>query len=215
MVLEQWEQVAMECEPVDLVASILAAIDQQDSDTVVGLVCGAIKFVTSSRVKSDSILTLSLLYLARIRPHIFCNETIRSALESILKRDSAHSFKGRNNPTVHILAANLLARGYHDKKQWPESFLRIYIDDAVNERVWVDNEDCSSFVDNILTGFGTKVPPKWMLQPELNTLNPAARELDENDSDASSDVFKSSDSTSSDGGLPQRFAHTCQLKLRK
>lgn len=169
-ILDYWEQVAMDCETVDLVCAVLAAIDQQDSDKVVGLVCGAIKALISPRSKPESMLSLSLLYLAKIRPHLFCNETISSALVSILKRDTSHTFKGRNNPTTHILAANLLARGYHNKTQWPEVFIRIYIDDAINERVWVDYDDCASLVENICTGFGTRVPPKSMLQPELSAL---------------------------------------------
>lgn len=170
IVMDYWEQIAMDCETVDLVCAVLAAIDQQDSDKVVGLVCGAIKALISPRSKPESMLSLSLLYLAKIRPHLFCNETISSALVSILKRDTSHAFKGRNNPTTHILAANLLARGYHNKTQWPEVFVRIYIDDAINERVWVDYDDCAALVENICTAFGTRVPPKSMLQPELSVL---------------------------------------------
>lgn len=174
---EYWEQVALDCETVDLVTSVLQAIDQQDSDKVVALVCGAIKALMQPRSKPESMLSLSLLYLAKIRPHLFCNETITSALVSIFKRDINHAFKGRSNPTVHVLAANLLARGYHNKPQWPESFIRIYIEDAINDRVWVDYEDCQALVENICTGFGTKMPPKSMLQPELNSIPTTSREL--------------------------------------
>lgn len=177
-VMEYWEQIAMDCETVDLVCAVLAAIDQQDSDKVVGLVCGAIKALISPRSKPESMLSLSLLYLAKIRPHLFCNETISSALVSILRRDTSHAFKGRNNPTTHILAANLLARGYHNKTQWPEVFVRIYIDDAINERVWVDYDDCAALVENICTAFGTRVPPKSMLQPELSVLGLAGGSRD-------------------------------------
>lgn len=201
-VVDYWEQVATECEITDIVSSVLAAIEQQDSELVVALICGAIKQLINPRSKPDLMLSLSLLYLAKIRPHLFCNETITSALVSILRRDTQHAFKGRNNPTVHVLAANLLGRGHHDKQQWPEIFLKLYIEDAVNERVWVDYEDCSAFVENICTAFGTKTPPKSMLQPELTPLNPAAREcLDEESGEGSTsyggsgtgDLFKSDD----------------------
>ncbi|XP_055374259.1 integrator complex subunit 1 [Condylostylus longicornis] len=164
--LEPWEQAAVECEPQDLVNSVLTAIDQQDSDTIVGLVCGAIKLIASNRNKTDNILSLSLLYLAKLRPTLFCNYVVTSALISILKRDIHNTFKGRSNPTAHILAANLLARGYHDKKTWPEVFVKTYIDDAANERLWVDICDCAPFVENICTAFKTKIPPKSLLQPE-------------------------------------------------
>lgn len=184
---EYWEQIATECEPIDLITSVLSAIEQQDSDSVVALVCGGIKLLFSPRSKPDSVLSLAFLYLAKIRPNLFCNETITSALVSVLKRDTQHAFKGRNNPTVHVLAANLIARGYNDKKQWPETFVKLYIDDAVNERVWIDNDDCSAFVENICTAFGTKVPTKSMLQPELASLG-SSRDLlglDEESGDSS------------------------------
>lgn len=186
-VLEYWEQMALDCESVDLVSSVLGAIDQQDSDSVVGYICGAMKLLISPKAKSESVLSLSLLYLAKIRPHLFCNETITSALIAVLKRDTQNSFKGRNNPTVHILACNLLARGYSDKKQWPESLIRTYIDDAINDRVWVDYEECAPFTDNCVAALGTKIPPKWMLQPELSALNPSARENPALDDEHSTD----------------------------
>lgn len=166
---EYWEQIAQECDSVDLVQSVLAAIDRQDSDQVVALLCGAIKSLTQ-RPKLENTQSLPLLYLAKLRPSMFCNEIVTSALLSILRRDVTPSFKTRNNPSTHILAANLLARGYHNKSQWPESFVRHYIEDAINERVWVDYEECSVLVDNICTAFGTKTPPKSMLQPDMNTV---------------------------------------------
>lgn len=46
----------------------------------------------------------------------------------------------------------------------------MYIEDALGERIWVDNEECKGFVDNILTGFNTRIPPKSVLQPELSVM---------------------------------------------
>lgn len=149
---ENWEDVInTECENVDLISSVLQATEQQDSDKIVSLVCSAIKSLSSSRTKNDSVLVSSLLYLAKIRPLIFANDNISAATISILKTDSQHSVRHtmKNNTTVFIMAANLLARGNFDKEKWPESFLKIYIDDAVNERLWVDSEECSFFTDQI------------------------------------------------------------------
>jgi integrator complex subunit 1 len=149
---DNWEDaINTECESVDLISSVLQATDQQDSDKIVSLVCSAMKSLSSTKAKNDSILITSLLYLAKIRPHIFANENISAAILSLLKTDSQHSVRHtmKNNTTVFVMAANLLARGNYDKKEWPESFLKIYIDDAVNERLWVDSEECSSFIDHI------------------------------------------------------------------
>ena len=47
----------------------------------------------------------------------------------------------------------------------------MYIDDLLGERVWVDREDCKSFVDNIHTAFPTRSSPKHLvagLEPSLS-----------------------------------------------
>ena len=50
--------------------------------------------------------------------------------------------------------------------------MQLYIEDALGDRVWVDNEECKGFVENILTAFNTRIPPKSVLQFELNLLTP-------------------------------------------
>lgn len=153
VITESWEDAinAAECENFDLISSVLQATDQQDSDKIVSLVCSAIKSLSSIKQKNDSVLITSLLYLAKIRPHIFGNDKISAAISSLLKTDNQHSVRHtlKNNTPIFAMATNLLARGHFDKKKWPESFIKIYIDDAVNERLWVDSEECSFFNDHI------------------------------------------------------------------
>ena len=67
-------------------------------------------------------------------------------------------FKAKGNPTTPVLAVNLLMAAFRDNKDWPDSFLRGYIDDALTDRLWVDLEECKPFVNNVLTAFGTKLP---------------------------------------------------------
>lgn len=149
-----WEDAigTSQCEnSVDLISAVLQATDQQDSDKIVSLVCSAIKSLSSPKLKNDPVLVMSLLYLGKIRPAIFANDNITAALISLLKVDPQHSVRhtSKNNTTVFVMAANLIARGHSDKKKWPESFVKVYIDDAVNERLWVDSEECSFFTDHI------------------------------------------------------------------
>jgi integrator complex subunit 1 len=149
---DTWEDaINTECESADLIASVIQASDQQNSDKIVSLICSAIKSLSPPKAKNDSVLITSLLYLAKIRPHIFENEMISAAIISLLKTDGQQHVRHlmKNNSTVFVMAANLLARGHFDKKKWPESFLKVYIDDAVNERLWVDSEECSFFTDHI------------------------------------------------------------------
>ena len=36
--------------------------------------------------------------------------------------------------------------------------VKVYIEDAIGERVWVDHPDCKGFIENICTAFDTKMP---------------------------------------------------------
>ncbi|XP_055692691.1 integrator complex subunit 1 isoform X2 [Lutzomyia longipalpis] len=183
--LDVWEQSIVECEPVELVASVFAAIDLQDSDTLIGLLCGAIKLMATTRHQPDNILLLSLLYLSKLRPNLFANDIVTSALVGVLKQHQMQqqqlqsqgpSFleRSRTNTIVQVMVTNLLMRGYHDKAQWPDSFIHLFMEDAINERIWVDNDDCQCFVENICAQFGTKVPPKNILTSEITTLAAAS-----------------------------------------
>ena len=45
------------------------------------------------------------------------------------------------------------------ERQWPDTLVKVYIEDAIGERIWVDHPDCKGFVENICTAFDTKLPP--------------------------------------------------------
>lgn len=164
---EAWEGLVMDCDPADLVPLVMEANDNDESDKVIGLICGAIRTLRSHRSNPDNLVYLGLVYLGKLRPSIFSNDCILHALSSLLKRDQAHNFKVKANPLVAVLAANLLMRGFADKKNWPENLVKLYIEDALSERVWVDCDECKCFVENIMTAFNTRVPPKHLLQPEV------------------------------------------------
>jgi integrator complex subunit 1 len=38
-------------------------------------------------------------------------------------------------------------------------FIKAYLDDSLNERSWVDNEQCRDFVQYIVAAFNTKIIP--------------------------------------------------------
>ena len=117
------------------------------------------KQLRSSRAKPDTVTWLSLLHLAKRIPDLFCSDYVRDALCSLLKRDMRESFKSKGNCLVSVLAANVLYTAFQDVKHWPEQFLKVYIDDAMGERLWVDHPECRQFVENILTAFNTILPP--------------------------------------------------------
>ena len=55
----------------------------------------------------------------------------------------------------------------------------MYIEDSLAERVWVDREDCQSFVHNIQTAFNTKMPSDTLLvdQHRSDTPGPGERKI--------------------------------------
>ena len=124
---EAWEVVALDCDPPDLVPMVLEANDNDECDKVIGIICGAIRILKNQRWKPDTLLYMGLMYLAKIRPSIFSNDCILHALSSLLKRDQSLNFKSKGNPLVPVLAANLLMRGFHDKKNWPEGFVKVHL----------------------------------------------------------------------------------------
>ena len=57
-----------------------------------------------------------------------------------------------------MLSANVLMSALRHERQWPEILVKVYIEDAIGERIWVDHPDCKGFVENICTAFDTKMP---------------------------------------------------------
>lgn len=149
------------------------AESNEDEERIEAILCGSVKqlktFSLSQRNKVEPILALALVYLAKWRSHYFNTELIVEALLVLLKRDvtaSVGPFKGRTTASTASLACNLLLAGLEDSTEWPESFLKVFVEDSVGERIWVDREECQGFVENILTAFNTKVPSRNILQQE-------------------------------------------------
>lgn len=49
---------------------------------------------------------------------------------------------------------------YDGEDNWPEVFVRAYLDDSIAERNWVDSAACRPFIDNVRTAFATKPIPQ-------------------------------------------------------
>ncbi|KAK3862242.1 hypothetical protein Pcinc_031873 [Petrolisthes cinctipes] len=166
---EEWESVAVEVDPNDLIPVMDTAEEYGDSAMYL---CGAVKTLRSQRTKPDNLLCFSLMYLAKVKPHLFNHSELAvEAFCSLLKRDHSMTYKTKGNSAASILAANILLAAFQEEKSWPDIFVRVYIEDSLGERIWVDHEDCKGFVDNIATAFRTKLPPKNLLYPDLGMGN--------------------------------------------
>ncbi|KAG7167447.1 Integrator complex subunit 1-like [Homarus americanus] len=163
---EEWETGATEVDPNDLIPFIEAGEEYGDSTEM--YLCGAVKSLRSQRTKPDNLLCFSLMYLVKVKPHLFSrSKMVVEAFCSLLKRDHSMTYKSKGNAAVSVLAANILLAAFQEEKSWPQIFVRVYMEDSLGERVWVDHEDCKGFVDNIATAFRTKLPPKSLLYPDL------------------------------------------------
>ncbi|KAF4115851.1 integrator complex subunit 1 [Onychostoma macrolepis] len=155
--------VPIEVSPAVLLDEIEASEAEGNDDRIEGVLCGAVKQLKMNRAKPDMTLYLSLMFLAKIKPNVFATEGVIEALCSLLRRDASINFKAKGNNLVSVLACNLLMAAYEEDENWPEIFVKVYIEDSLGERIWVDSSHCKTFVDNIQTAFTTKMPPKSML----------------------------------------------------
>ncbi|XP_076057704.1 integrator complex subunit 1 [Oratosquilla oratoria] len=171
LLTDEWETAAADIDPNDLIPFVEAAEESRDFDRIEALLCGAVKTLRSQRTKPDNLLCCSLMYLVKTKPQIFRADLVVEAFCSLLKRDHSMTFKSKGNATVSILATNILLAAYQEEKTWPILFLRIYIEDSVGERMWVDQEDCKGFVDNIVAAFRTKLPHKSLPFSDLGIGN--------------------------------------------
>ncbi|XP_054737283.1 integrator complex subunit 1 isoform X1 [Anastrepha obliqua] len=160
-----WDQFAIDCETTDLI-TVIKEISEQFDDNVLRVICGSVKHLMEpyTRMKFDYVLYLGLLYLAKLRPNIFSEEILSSALVYILRRDVNVKLKQSSNS--HAIASNLLTKAYYDRTNWPEHFMRIYIEDAINERTWSDNDFCMPYIKNVCFVFKTNIPPPNALHIE-------------------------------------------------
>ncbi|XP_078609542.1 integrator complex subunit 1-like isoform X2 [Branchiostoma floridae x Branchiostoma japonicum] len=110
--------------------------------------------------KPDQGVFLSLMFLAKTKPLIFLSEGVTESFCSLLKRDVSFNFKSKGNPLVVVLTCNILMSAYQEEDNWPDNFVKVFVEDSLGERVWVDNPECKEFVANIQTAFNTKLPPK-------------------------------------------------------
>lgn len=68
---------------------------------------------------------------------------------SLLRREGALWY--RRNNLVPVLTCNLLYAGFKSHTSWPVEFIKVYLEDALGDRVWVDDELAQPFITELLT----------------------------------------------------------------
>ncbi|XP_033752257.1 integrator complex subunit 1-like [Pecten maximus] len=190
----QLDEVAVDIDPLTLMEEVLDAEDMCNDEKLEGLFLGAIKNLRANRSKPDTVVYLTMMSLAKTHSSLFNSELIIQAFCSLLKRELSLNFKAKGNVLVSVFACNALMAAFSEEENWPDDFVKVFVEDSLGERIWVDRSDCKSFVDNIITAFNTKLPSKSlsvsvdMSGSQSGSASPVVSFLDEDD------VTKSSDS---------------------
>ncbi|XP_050427828.1 integrator complex subunit 1 isoform X2 [Adelges cooleyi] len=153
-----WEQMSIEVDSIDLFESLNYAFQNQENLKAIGLLFGAFKSMHTQRLKPD--LFWSLLITARTYPTLFHNEEVINSLCSIISCHSVVSTKQRQyNIVAAVTSINLLMTTHDKVNHWPDAFVKLFIDDSMGERLWVENEECKLFIENIKISLNTRTSP--------------------------------------------------------
>lgn len=182
----EWEDNAIEVDSESLLKKVIEAESSNDETRIEKYLCGAIKKLRNNRSKQDSILSLCLMYIAKTRPQHFLSENIIDALCSILKNSTpSASLKLKTPDLAPLLVANILCATHQNEQCWHLAFVEAYIEDSLGARAWVDNDACKAFVNNIMTAFNTRMPPKSLLSQDILAVTGLGASKGANDSPAS------------------------------
>nr|XP_039270920.1 integrator complex subunit 1-like [Styela clava] len=137
----------------DLLKKVTEAKDQE---TVDGLVCGAIRVLRANRLRPDQVIVYTLMVLAKKQPSIFTSEMVVECLVGLLKKDVGLEYiKSKGNSISAVLACNLLFTGFEQNYSWPSLLVKVFIEDSLSDRIWVDHPKCKKFVSSVSTAFDT------------------------------------------------------------
>eukprot|EP01134_Creolimax_fragrantissima_P005142 CFRG5142T1 len=153
-----------------LIEDVEDALIQHNENEVISKIVESIRFcIRTMNSKRTQASILALLWLCKTYPHLFRNRMIVDELVDVLSpspttMSASPRFNGgtgsgsatKTDVTSRVLACNLLLYAHHSvATDWPQSFARAYIDDAISDRLWVDHELNRIFVDNLIVQFAT------------------------------------------------------------
>ena len=132
------------------VATVMEHFRQNNQVMCVQVLQNALTTLGTTAIDPERNLFLGTIFLAKVLPNLFLDPTIENILISF--------FGCKKNPMLPVLSCNVLAHVYSTFSEWPQSFVKIYLSDALSDRVWVDHEKAQLFVCNVVTAFGN--PPE-------------------------------------------------------
>ena len=135
--------------PSLLLHKIESAEEKLKTTRVPKILCSVAKELSEHRHSDpDPAYASGLAYLARAKAAYFQEKEVTAAFASLLRP------KGRpTSANLLHLVANILATAFAEAAEWPLLFVKLYLEDSLGERAWVEREEAGSFVRGILTSF--------------------------------------------------------------
>ncbi len=89
------------------------------------LIVGSLRLLKLSRLKPDPVLNSSFTTLSKESPEVLFSPHVIDGLVAVLKRETSVIFKAKSNPSVYVVAAQLLQVALRDSSDWPESVAKV------------------------------------------------------------------------------------------
>ena len=121
------------------------------------IICQALRQLKSDKTGSEKAWFMSLVTLAKTKSDLFTSDKITEVLTGYLERDPV-LHKSRNASLLPVLSWSLLMTAYKKYENWPELFVKLYVCDAISDRVWCENPMCKPTCTDIARVFGTLKP---------------------------------------------------------
>ena len=140
-----WDSNVLECDADDLMSNVNTFLKTNDTRKAVGFVAGALKKISSSiRFKSEHTgLVHNLIKLVKSNSFIFTNEQIIHMMCSIIRNENLPKPKtsiltsttslNSNSVQLILFSVNILLKAHQKLDEWPDSFIRLYVDDALGQ----------------------------------------------------------------------------------
>uniref|UniRef100_A0A914W7M4 Uncharacterized protein n=1 Tax=Plectus sambesii TaxID=2011161 RepID=A0A914W7M4_9BILA len=167
---ELWRDLAVnvsEFNPKDLVGKVGAAEERLKTTKIPKYLCAAFKHLLDRRAsgRAEPMLILGLSYLSKKNGAHFQHSAVAEGLCALIRSHTSVVGQPRPNKATDLtqFGISLFQSSFEDSTDWPLTVVKVYIDDSLGDRSWVDRSECSKFVANILTAFDSAVPPEPLL----------------------------------------------------
>ena len=110
----------------ELLPAFREAMSSGNTSKATKLIAGSLRQLKLSRLKPDPVLNSSFSTISKENPEMFASPHLVEGLVAVLKRETSVIFKAKSNPSVYIVAAQLLQVALRDSCDWPESVAKVF-----------------------------------------------------------------------------------------